>query len=142
MLTLNRQSSVKFLLRASMLHHRLHGDERLSWWHVCLRLTLGERVGEQCSPSSLLFRLLVANDVCLTIHCFVSLGIFRLFPCLAVDCVFFLLCAMPTRYHANKNINLTILISEHQASLTSNRSKHASRVSQKMLREYSSSQEP
>ncbi len=29
MLTLNRQSSVKFLLRASMLRHRLHGDERL-----------------------------------------------------------------------------------------------------------------
>jgi hypothetical protein len=139
MLTLNCQSSVKFLLRASMLHHRLHGDERLSRWHVCLRLTLGERVGKQCSPSSLLIRPLVANDVCLTIHCFVSLGIFRLFPRLAVDCVFFFFALCPRDAMTNKIINLTILTSKHHSSLISNTHKHASRVSQMMLREYSSS---
>ncbi len=140
--TLNRQSSVKFLLRASMLHHRLHGDECLSWWHIRLRLTLGERVGKQCSPSSLLFRSLVANNVCLTIHCFVSLGIFRLFLRLLFTGSFFFFALCPRDAMTNKIINLTILTSKHQASLTSNRSKHASRVSKKMLREYSSSPEP
>ena len=76
MLTLNRQCSVEFLLGPRVLHHRLHRDQCLGRRHECLRLTLGKRVREQRSPSNLLFRLLVMNDVWVAIHCFVRLWIF------------------------------------------------------------------
>ncbi len=58
---------------------------------------------------------------------------------LTVAFFFFALCPRDTM--ANKIINLTILTSKYHSSLISNTHKYASRVSQKMLREYSSSPE-
>ena len=141
MLTLNRQSSVEFFLGPRVLHHRLHRDHCLSWRHVCLRLTLGKRVGEQRSRAAYSSGLSLRMMFCWKSIASSGFGSFdSSFGLLNVSFFFFALC--PRDAIANNNFNLTILTFQHHSSLTSNMSTHASRVSQMMLREYSSSPEP